>query len=208
MSEKPAPTFEAIAAELGPALGRYLRKMIGSAADADDLLQEVLMRIARALPDLEQRSSLKGWAFRIATNAAIDQLRRAKQATFTEFSEEADLGDAAGLDDEDRLVIGEMNACIRETIDSLPPDYRAALVLFNLEGKSVAEVAAICEITPSLAKVRIHRGKARLKQALEMTCDFYRSGDGTLRCDRKAAETDSPDSPAPDDEGGHGPLRS
>jgi RNA polymerase sigma-70 factor (ECF subfamily) len=189
VSDEPTPSFEAIASELGPALRHYLRKMVGNAADADDLLQDSLMRIARALPKFEHRSSIKSWAYRITTNAAIDHLRRKKRATFFEFIETSDSDGAESLDDSDRLVIGEMNACIREVIDGLPPDYRAALVLFNLEGKTVAEVAAICRISLSLAKVRIHRGKARLKKALERECVFYESSDGALRCDRKFPQT-------------------
>lgn len=78
-----------------------------------------------------------------------------------------------------------MNACLREVIDRLPPDYRAALVLFNLEGRTVAEVADICGISVSLARVRVHRGKARLRKALQRECDFYASAEGALRCDRK-----------------------
>lgn len=88
MSERAAPTFESVAAEQIPALTGYLRKMVGNAADADDLLQESLMRIAQALPGFEHRSSIKSWAFRIATNVAIDHLRRRRQAEFVEFSED------------------------------------------------------------------------------------------------------------------------
>lgn len=185
MSGKPIPTFESVAAELGPTLTGYLGKMVGNSADADDLLQETLMRIARALPRFEHRSSLKSWAFRIATNVAIDHLRKKRQAQFIEFTDATEPDAALDVDEVDRLVVDEMNTCLREVIDGLPPDYRAALVLFNLEGRSVAEVADICDISISLAKIRIHRGKARLKKALQRECDFYESAEGTLRCDRK-----------------------
>jgi RNA polymerase sigma-70 factor (ECF subfamily) len=172
------PSFEELAAELSPQLTIYLTRMTGSAADADDLLQETLMRIARALPEFEGRSSPKNWAFKIATNAAIDFLRKAKKGKFSEFGPGEDQSE---VDEEDRMVLDEMNECVRGVIDGLPPDYRAALVLFNLQ----AETAQILDISVAAAKVRIHRAKARLKEALNRKCDFYISDDGNLRCDRK-----------------------
>ena len=182
MSDHPNPSFEELATELTPQLTIYLARMTGSAADADDLLQETLMRIARALPDFEGRSSPKNWAFRIATNTAIDFLRKTRKFGFSEFGENEDV---STVDEEDRMVLDEMNNCVREVIDGLPPDYRAALILFNLQGRSVAEIAQILDISVATAKVRIHRAKARLKEALNRNCDFYTSDDGNLRCDRK-----------------------
>lgn len=181
MSEKPIPSFEELAASLSEQLTAYLARMTGNAADADDLLQETLIRIARALPTFEGRSSPKNWAYRIATNVAIDFLRKTKEGRFTEFGESED---RSNVDEEDRLVLDEMNECVRGVIDGLPPDYRAALILFNLQGKSVAETAQILDISVSAAKVRIHRAKARLKEELNRQCDFYTSDQGNVRCDR------------------------
>ncbi len=178
------PSFEELAAKLSPQLTAYLTRMTGRAADADDLLQETLMRIARALPDFNGRSSLKNWAFRIATNAAIDFLRKTRRVDFFEFEENEVVSE---VDEADRFVLDEMNSCVRGVIDGLPPDYRAALILFNLQGKSVAETAQILDISIASAKVRIHRAKLRLKEALNRKCDFYTSDDGNLRCDPKTS---------------------
>jgi len=175
-------SFEEVAGEYSEALFAYLTRMTGNRADADDLLQETLMRIARALPGFEQRASIKTWVYRIATNVAIDALRKRGRSLETELEE---LEVADDLDEEDQLVVVEMNACVRGVIDSLPPTYRAPLVLFALEGRSVAEVAEVCEISVGTAKVRLHRAKARLRQALEAECTFYASPSGDLRCDRK-----------------------
>lgn len=182
MNDNNIPSFEELADELSPQLTAYLTRMTGNAADADDLLQETLMRIARALPEFEGRSSPKNWAFKIATNVAIDFLRKARKGKFSEFSPDEDQSE---VDEEDRMVLDEMNECVRGVIDGLPPDYRAALILFNLQGKSVAETAQILDISVAAAKVRIHRARARLKEALNRKCDFYISDDGNLRCDRK-----------------------
>lgn len=182
LSEKPIPSFEELAADLGEQLTAYLTRMTGNGADADDLLQETLIRIARALPTFEGRSSPKNWAYKIATNVAIDFLRKTKKGTFTALVETEVRSNG---DEEDRLVLDEMNDCVREVIDGLPPDYRAALILFNLQGRSVAETAQILDISISAAKVRIHRAKACLKEELSRECDFYTSDEGNVRCDRK-----------------------
>jgi RNA polymerase sigma-70 factor (ECF subfamily) len=176
------PSFEELVFKLSPQLTAYLRRMLGNASDADDLLQETLVRIARNLPSFEGRSSAKNWAYRIATNVAIDFLRKTKRICEDELS---DVSDVSEFDEEDRLVLDEMNDCVRQVIDGLSPDFRAALVLYNLQGKSVAETAEILEISLSLAKVRIHRGKAKLREALGKKCEFYTGPEGNVRCDRK-----------------------
>lgn len=182
MNKKTNFSFEDISNELSQPIFNYLKRMTGNAATADDLLQETLLRIAKGLSKFEERSKLKTWAFRIATNVAIDFFRKLKKTQFVEFNEEDDSKD---FDEDSSLVIDEMNECIRKVIDSLPPDYRTVLILYNLQGNSIEEVAEICEISIPTAKIRIHRAKVRLKEALNKKCDFYKNEDGKLRCDRK-----------------------
>jgi RNA polymerase sigma-70 factor (ECF subfamily) len=101
-----------------------------------------------------------------------------------EVDDSVELPDADRPVDE-RLVIDEMNECVRQVIDSLPEDYRAALVLHDLEGHSAAETAEICGCSLPTAKIRIHRARFRLRGALQEKCDFYRDSESVLRCDRK-----------------------
>lgn len=185
--EVPPLTFERLVGELHGPLFRYLRRMLGNSADADDLLQDVLMRIASGLPDLENRAAVTSWAFRIATNVAIDHIRAKKRARLVEFDEGDEPGEVQG---DERLVLDEMNACVREVIDRLPPDHRAAIVLFHIEGRSIAETAEILGISTGATRVRIHRARKRLKEALDSECTFYATPDGTTRCDRKAPPAD------------------
>jgi RNA polymerase sigma-70 factor, ECF subfamily len=83
------------------------------------------------------------------------------------------------------VVVDEMNACVRQVIESLPDDYRAALVLHDLEGLSVEQTAEICGCSLPTAKIRIHRARHRLRKALQRQCDFYHDPEAVLRCDRK-----------------------
>jgi len=179
------PSFENVAAELSGPLRRYLGRLVGDPATADDLLQETLLKIARARPGFEGRSTVKTWAFTIATRVATDHFRRPQnRARMVEIDEaEAACDLDAGADQ--RLVIDEMSSCVREVIESLPEDYRTALVLHDLEGQTAAQLAEITGCSVPTAKIRIHRARHRLKKALSQECSFYRDGENVFRCDRK-----------------------
>lgn len=179
------PSLEQVAAELSAPLLRYLGRYVGDQALAEDLLQETLLRVDRGLPGFAGRSSLQTWTFSIATRVAADHYRKAaNRIHIVEVDESAGLA-ADDLAIDSRLVIDEMSSCVREVIESLPEDYRAALVLHDLEGHTAVEVAEICGCSLATAKIRIHRARARLREALRGACEFYRDGDDVLRCDRK-----------------------
>jgi RNA polymerase sigma-70 factor (ECF subfamily) len=175
--------FEDVAEELSGPLRRYLERLAGDRSTADDLLQDTLLKIARALPSFEGRSSVKTWAFTIATRVATDHFRRPQnRARMIGIDETAPTLDAEA---DQNLVVDEMNSCVREVIDSLPEDYRTALVLHDLEGQTAAQVAEIAGCSVATAKIRIHRARRRLKEALDEECRFYRDADNVFRCDRK-----------------------
>lgn len=180
------PDFDALAAELSPSLRRYLRRYTGDDSLADDLLQETLLRMARGLPEFAGRATVKTWAFAIATHAAADHFRRPAYRHAIVDLDEADNVEDPGRAVDEQMAVDAMNACIRQVIDSLPADYRAALVLHDLEGLAATTVADVCGVTLATAKIRIHRARRRLKDALGQQCAFYRDAEGVYRCDRKA----------------------
>ncbi len=183
-SQPPSP--EQVAKELSGPLLRFLGRYAGNPAIADDLVQETLIRVARGLPSFDGRASLKTWAFSIATRVAADHFRQPAHRAHIVELDEAPEQPAPDLMIDERLVIDEMNACVRQVIDSLPEDYRAALVLHDLEGLTAAQTAEVCGCSIPTTKIRIHRARLRLKEALQRECDFYRDKDNVLRCDRKA----------------------
>jgi len=184
--------FEDAAQELSGPLRRYLERLVGNRATADDLLQETLLKIARGLPEFEGRSSVKTWAFTIATRVATDHFRRPQnRAQMVEIDETA-LTHVRNAEIDHRLVIDEMSGCVREVIDSLPENYRTALVLHDLEGQTAAQVAEIAGCSLATAKIRIHRARLRLKEALNQECSFYRDGENVFRCDRKQESSELP----------------
>ncbi len=163
----------------------YLRHYCGDEHLAQDLTQETLLRVTRGLPGFDGRSSPKTWAITIATRVAADHYRRSgRQVVEAEFEDDALLPvDDASL--EQQFVVDEMNACIRQVIDTLPDDYRAALVLKDLEGFSEKEVAEVLGCSLANAKIRIHRARKRLQNALDNQCNFYTDRENVFRCDKK-----------------------
>ena len=179
-----ATVFQDVVRELSPSLSSYLERMVGDTATAEDLLQESLIKISKGLATFEGKSSLKTWAYTITTRVAIDYFRRSdQQRNIVELDEAQEPWDLHE-DISEAFIVDEMNACIGEVIDSLPEDYRAALVLHDLEGLTAQETADVCGTSLATAKARIHRGRKRLEKALERACTFY-TDDEILRCDRK-----------------------
>ena len=180
------PSIGEVVEELSAPLLRYLGRYVGDRGVAEDLLQETLIRITRSLPGFEGRAELKTWAFSIATRAAADYFRQpAHRLAIVPMGETPEPADAE-RSVEQRLVVDEMNACVRQVIDSLPEDYRAALILHQIEGLTAEQTAEISGCSLATAKIRIHRARARLTAALRRECDFYRDADDVFRCDRKS----------------------
>ncbi len=176
--------FAEVSRELAAPLLRYLTRQVGDTAVAEDLRQETLLKIERGLAEFAGRSKLQTWAFAIASRVVLDYLRQgAQRMKLVDIDEAADLADA-NASVEEQMVIDEMNACVREFIDTLPPDYRTALILHDLEGMSVAETAEISQCSLATAKIRIHRARQRLKAVLDKACDVYRDSNSVFRCAR------------------------
>lgn len=177
--------FDATARAQAGAILAFLLRYVGDRDTAEDLLQETLIRMQRALPGFEGRSSVRTWSFAIASRVAADHLRHPdRRARIVALDQADDIADpAAGH--EVRRIADDMNDCIRRSIDSLPADYRSALILHDLEGLAIDQVAEVCACTVATAKIRVHRARRRLRDTLDARCDFYRDEDSVFRCDRK-----------------------
>ena len=189
-AEKPL-SVEDLARELAQPMKRYLARYVGDPGVAEDLWQETLIRMHRGSSSFEGRSSAKTWVFSIATRVAADYLRSpGHNASVVELTAVAEPVDSDRAIDE-QMVIDEMNRCVRDVIDSLPDDYRSALILHDLEGLTAKRVAEVCGCSVASAKIRIHRARLRLKDALNEECAFYHSADSVLRCESKACKAGS-----------------
>lgn len=184
--------FQHIYDAFRPKIYRYLARLTG-ADEADDLTQEVFIKVNRGLKGFRGESKLSTWIYRIATNAAMDLLRRPPQMT-TEMSavdtenEEESMGLRGKVSFIDQqLIRKEMNTCIRNVIKNLPEDYRTVIVLGELEELRNHEIAEILQVSIDTVKMRLHRAREKLKNELENFCCFYRDERNVLSCDLKSA---------------------
>jgi RNA polymerase sigma-70 factor (ECF subfamily) len=192
--------FQQVYDEYQERIFRYLTLMVGK-NEAEDLTQEVFVKIGQALETFRGESSLSTWIYRIATNAAHDKLRRSLNRlsgeklltieTIKETKEDENIWTGETADStEQRVIRQEMNGCIREIISTLPEAYRAVIVLSELEDQSDREIADILGLTLHAVKIRIHRARARLKEELTASCTFYRDDRQEFACDRKTPPLD------------------
>ena len=189
--------FPAIYAEYYPKVTRYLRRLVGD-GDAEDVAQEAFVKISRSLDGFRGESQLSTWIYRIATNAAMDHLRRpsTRQSARYEYDAEEDGGpgddpivDGAPLHDT-LLIRKDMNECIRGLVDGLPDKYRTVLVLSDLEGFTNGEIGDVLGLSLDTVKIRLHRARLQLKKAMEQACILYRDARNELSCDRKSTTID------------------
>lgn len=152
--------FERLLSVMRPRLHRYCARMTGSAIDGEDVVQEVLVKALGARPAAGEIANAEGWLFRIAHNASLDFLRaraRRNVVPFTDLSE-----DASENPDPDVA-----SASFRTFLE-LPVLPRCAVVLKDVLGYSVEEIAGIADCSVPAAKSALQRGRRRLK---ELTAD-------------------------------------
>lgn len=173
-------------------LRRELRGFVAgrvSAAEVDDVVQEALVRIHRGIPEVRDRERLAPWIYRVTRNAIVDHHRRARPASQLDREPEAV---APGNDD--AVPARLLAPCLRGFVAMLPPVYRQAITMVELEGLSQVEAAARLVIPVSTMKARIQRGRARLRELVERCCaieldarggviDVIPRGGGCARCE-------------------------
>ena len=170
--------FQSVYEAYQPRILRYVARIAG-AAEAEDLTQEVFVKVARSLNTFRGDSQLSTWIYRIATNTAIDRMRAASfqqevESPSAEESGDEDEKEAAGEEErfspERRLMRKEMQDCFMDCLNRLPVSYRAVVVLSELEEFSNQEIANILGLSLDVVKILLHRGRTRLLQALRENC--------------------------------------
>ncbi len=192
----PEYDFNKIHDEYSKKIIQYVTRIVGP-NDAEDIVQDVFHKINRSLGGFQGKSKLSTWIYRIATNTAIDRIRSSphkhsiEQTPPDDIDRKEDLnawnGQKATLTDQ-TVIRKEMSECVKEFIDNLPQDYKTVIILSELEGLANQEIADILDISLDNAKVRLHRARAKLKEALGNGCDFYKNEQNILACDRKQSQ--------------------
>jgi RNA polymerase sigma-70 factor, ECF subfamily len=167
---------------------RYISSMVRDAAEAEDVLQEVMLRASRCYADLRAEEALTSWLFRVATHACVDHLRRrARRLPLETWTE---LDELVAYDDslpslEQTVERQEMSSCVQRLLGRLPDQYRSVLILADLEALTAPEIGELLGLTLTTVKIRIHRARALLRKGLEAGCSFARDERGVLVCEPK-----------------------
>jgi RNA polymerase sigma factor (sigma-70 family) len=159
------PTWEEIARDHGRFLYTVAYRLTGNHDDAQDLVQEVLLRVRRGLASYVP-GSLEGWLSRITTNAFLDEVRRRKRRPLDVVADLPERVVGVDADPDDVLAHSRLPEDVQAAIAALPPDFRAAVVLCDVVGLDYAEIADNLGIPPGTVRSRIHRGRAQLRKAL------------------------------------------
>ena len=172
----PEPDFPAVYTAFHPKILRYVTRLVG---EAEDVTQEVFVKVSQALGSFRGEAQLSTWIYRIATNAAIDKTRSPSFRQGAEQRELEDLDEAGSADAftgeapaslEQLRMHQEMIECFISFLDRLPLDYRTVFALADLEELSNAEIANVLGVSVETVKMRLHRGRARLIQELKAHC--------------------------------------
>jgi RNA polymerase sigma-70 factor (ECF subfamily) len=157
-----------------PRLRALCGRLTGDPSDADDACQEALVAVVRGLPRFDGRSSFATWAYRVATNTCLDELRRRRRRPLLrppeeEFPASTDGRAPAGLDGADVGDVGDRVAArvdVDAALGQLAPEFRAAVVLRDLCQLSYEEIAHVLDVPVGTVRSRIARGRATLLSVL------------------------------------------
>jgi RNA polymerase sigma-70 factor (ECF subfamily) len=161
----PVPTWGDVAQGHGRFLYNLAYRLCGNHQDAQDLVQEVLLRVQRGLRNYEP-GNLEGWLSRITTRTFLDQVRYHQRRPTVSLPAEADRFLAGGASADSEMAARDLPDYLQELLLELPVDYRAAVVLKDVLSYSYEEIADILEVPVGTVRSRIHRGRSRLREAL------------------------------------------
>ncbi len=160
------PGWDAFVRQHTSRVFRLAYRLTGNRADAEDITQEVFVRALRSSPT-EPRTQA-GWFHRVTTNLFVDMLRRRGRVRSTSLDERPwayESGDEST--DPATVALSEvLDADLQAALDALPEAYREAVVLYDVQGYSYAEIATIVGAKPGTVRSRIHRGRGQLRAAL------------------------------------------
>ncbi|MDQ4086212.1 MAG: RNA polymerase sigma factor SigE [Actinomycetota bacterium] len=161
------PSWEEIVRVHSARVYRLAYRLTGNPHDAEDLTQEVFVRVFRSLSSYTP-GTFEGWLHRITTNLFLDQARRRQKIRFDALGDDADQRLPGRAPTPEHALHDQLfDADVERAMSALPPDFRAAVVLCDIEGLSYEEIAEILGVKLGTVRSRIHRGRSMLRKALE-----------------------------------------
>jgi RNA polymerase sigma factor (sigma-70 family) len=159
------PTWEDVARDHGRFLYTVAYRLTGNSDDAQDLVQEVLLKVRKGL-ETYRPGSLEGWLSRITTNTFLDETRRRRRRPVDLLHDDPDRVLPAGPAADVALAAEVLPDDVQAALARLPEEYRTAVVLCDVVGLSYAEIGEALDVPVGTVRSRIHRGRALLRKVL------------------------------------------
>lgn len=151
-------------------------RMCNNREDAQDCLQEAMLRIYKSIGSFKGQSSFSTWAYRITMNTCLDELRKKKNKQNTSLDSLLDVGwsptDGRNAPEE-TAIQSEVRATLHHAIQELPEDMRSAIVLRDIQGLAYDEIAQALDVNVGTVKSRISRGREKLRAKLKNIGELF-----------------------------------
>lgn len=169
------PTWEQVVRDHSARVYRLAYRLTGNPHEAEDLTQEVFLRVFRSLSSYTP-GTFEGWLHRITTNLFLDTVRRRQRIRFEPLPEDHER--LVGREPSPEAVFADatFDSDVQAALDALPPEFRVAVVLCDVEQLSYEEIAATLDVKLGTVRSRIHRGRTLLRRALQERRPVERAG--------------------------------
>jgi RNA polymerase sigma-70 factor (ECF subfamily) len=174
------PTWDEVVREHADRVYRLAYRLTGNTHDAEDLTQETFIRVFRSLASYKP-GTFEGWLHRITTNLFLDMARRRSRVRMEGLPEDTDRIVGDDPTPEQVYTATHLDPDLEAALDELPPEFRAAVVLCDVEGLSYEEIGATLGVRLGTVRSRIHRGRQALRASLERRRALELEGAETVR---------------------------
>ena len=167
-SDGDTAAFEALARRYGPHMRAAARRLTGSYADADDVVQEVLVQAWQQLDTVREPAAIKGWLLRLTGSRSIDLLRRRRNHTSLAGPEDGAADRVSpGAGPETAVVAGAGIESLKNALAALPEEQRRCWILKEINGQSYDDIAQTLNISPASVRGRLARARITLVREME-----------------------------------------
>lgn len=196
---KSQSTFEEIYRTYEKPIFNYILRMVRDRADAEDLTQEVFVKIYQGLSDFRGDAKLSTWIYRVATNLCLDHFKKKSfqlkkktapleitninDSTATIISQP--LADKTSPPVDEAVIASDANRWLKYFLEQLPRDYRVIFILAELQELKNREIAEILKLSLETVKIRRHRARKKLKELLDACCTFHYDENDQIDWDEK-----------------------
>ncbi len=161
------PSWAELVEEHADSVYRLAYRLSGNQHDAEDLTQETFMRVFRNLKGY-QPGTFEGWLHRITTNLFLDMVRRRQKIRMEALPEDYERVAGSDLTPEEAFSTANLDPALQRALDGLSPEFRVAVVLCDVVGMSYEEIGETLGVKMGTVRSRIHRGRAQLRESLEV----------------------------------------